>query len=226
MTVKVAIDGPAGAGKSTISKHVANKLGFVYIDTGAMYRAVALSAIRAGIDIKNETDKVVEALGKVELDIRHEDGVQKIFLADEDVSAAIRTPEVSIGASDIAVIPAVRLMLVDLQRGLAQKHNCVMDGRDIGTYVLPDADVKIYLTADVEDRARRRYEELLEKGSDASYDEVLKDMKYRDKNDSSREFAPLKKAEDAELIDTTGNELNESIDFLTNYISLRLSDVL
>ena len=164
-TVSVAIDGPSGAGKSTIAKTVAKRLGFTYIDTGAMYRTVALYALENGIDTKNADGALEQALAEIGIDISYEDGSQYIFLNGRDVSEQIRTPQVSMGASDVATVPAVRLKLVELQRALANRQNVIMDGRDIGTYVLPDADIKIFLTADVEDRARRRYEELIQRGT-------------------------------------------------------------
>lgn len=201
--MKIAIDGPAGAGKSTIARAAAEKLGFVYIDTGAMYRAVALSCVRRGIDTKSDAEAVIKTLPEISVGIRHENGMQRIFLGSEDVSEAIRRPEISVAASDVAVIPEVRLKLVELQRNLSEQQNVIMDGRDIGTYVLPDAEVKIFLTADVEERAKRRYRELCEKGTETTLEAVLEDMKYRDANDSGRSFAPLRKAEDAVLLDNT-----------------------
>ncbi len=210
--MRVAIDGPAGAGKSTIARAAAAKLGFVYIDTGAMYRAVALAAVRSGIDTKKDIDAVVRNLDTVEITIKHDaEGTQRIFLCGEDVSSAIREPEISVAASDVAVIPAVRLKLVELQRKLSCETDVIMDGRDIGTYVLPDAEVKIFLTADVRARAERRYKELLEKGMETTLSEVLRDMEYRDANDAGRSFAPLRKAEDAVLVDSTDLTLEESI---------------
>lgn len=220
--VSIAIDGPAGAGKSTISKAVAKQLGYIYIDTGAMYRATALYAIQQGIDTQNTDGKLAGVLDEINIDITYHNNTQHIFLNGKDVSQAIRTPEVSMGASDVAVVPEVRIKLVELQRKLAQKENVIMDGRDIGTYVLPDADIKIFLTATVEDRAMRRYKELQGKGMDTSFDEVKADMQYRDNNDSTRAFAPLKQADDAALIDTSGNTLEQSIQRLTNYIKDRL----
>ena len=217
MSIQVAVDGPAGAGKSTISKMVAKEMDLVYIDTGAMYRTVALYAIRRGADCTDAA--AVEALlDDIDMDIRLEDGNQRVYLGEEDVSEAIRTPEVSVGASNVGVIPAVRIKLVELQRQLAGKYDVIMDGRDIGTYVLPDATVKIFLTASVEVRAERRYKELLEKGVETTYEEVLEDMKYRDRNDSSRSFAPLKKAEDAVLADTGNLNLKESVELFLNII--------
>lgn len=209
--MKVAIDGPAGAGKSTIARAAASELGFVYIDTGAMYRAVALYCVRNGKDTKNDTEGVIGLLPKVQIGIRHVEGVQRIFLSSEDVSEKIRTPEISVAASDVAVIPEVRMKLVQLQRELAETTDVIMDGRDIGTYVLPDAEVKIFLTADVEARAMRRYKELCEKGTETTFEEVLRDMKYRDANDAGRSFAPLCQAEDAVLVDTTALSPEESI---------------
>lgn len=221
MSIQVAVDGPAGAGKSTISKLVAKKMNLVYIDTGAMYRTVALYAIRKGVDCTDA--KAVEAiLDEIQMDIRLEDGNQRVYLGEEDVSEAIRTPEVSVGASNVGVIPAVRMKLVELQRELAGKYDVIMDGRDIGTYVLPNATVKIFLTASVEVRAKRRYKELLEKGTETTYEEVLEDMIYRDKNDSSRAFAPLRQAEDAVLADTGDLTIEESVERFLNIIQSKV----
>lgn len=220
-TIKIAIDGPAGAGKSTISKIVSKKLNYIYIDTGAMYRAVALYAIRKGINTKN-ADEVSDVLDEIDINIDYKDDAQQIFLNGENVSDMIRTPEVSVGASDVAVITNVRLKLVELQRKLAETKNVIMDGRDIGTYVLPNADVKIFLTATCDERARRRYEELIQKGVNCTFDEVKSDMQYRDKNDSEREFAPLKAADDAVVVDTTGFSQDESVKLITETINKRL----
>ena len=214
--MKVAIDGPGGAGKSTISRAVAKKLNFIYIDTGAMYRAVALYAILKGVDTKS--DAVDALLPDIEIKITHENDMQRIYLCGEDVSDQIRTPEVSVGASDVAVRPAVRLKLVELQRQLAKTVDVIMDGRDIGTYVLPDAEVKIFLVASIEERARRRHKELLEKGTACSIEEVLKDLQYRDANDSNRAFAPLRQAEDAVLLDTTDYTFDESVEKVISII--------
>ena len=213
----IAIDGPGGAGKSTIAKIIAKKLGCVYIDTGAMYRAVGLFAVRKGIDTL-DADALEKVLGEIEIDIENIGGEMKIFLCGEDVSDKIRTPEISMAASNVARAVPVRLKLVELQRKLAQKSSVIMDGRDIGSYVLPNADAKIYLTADVEDRAKRRYDELILKGQQVDYDEVLEDMKKRDFNDSNRDFAPLCKADDALLVDTTGLELEQSVEKLFEII--------
>ncbi|MBR4030927.1 MAG: (d)CMP kinase [Clostridia bacterium] len=217
--MQIAIDGPSGAGKSTIAKALAKELNFIYIDTGAMYRTVGLFALNKNIDIPNEPERVEECLDEINLLVKYgEDGTQHMILNGEDVTGKIRTPEVSIAASNVAVLPAVRLKLVDLQRLQAAKSDVIMDGRDVGTYVLPDAEIKIFLTATVEDRAMRRYIELKEKNVATSYEEVLEDMKFRDKNDSSRAFAPLKAADDAVVVDTTGNTLEQSVEELRNLV--------
>jgi len=216
--ISVAIDGPAGAGKSTISKVVAKTLGLIYVDTGAMYRAVALYAIQNGMDTKNADGVLEKSLDKISIDIAYQDGEQHIFLNGEDVSGIIRTPEVSMGASNVATLPCVRLKLVELQREIAKKQSVIMDGRDIGTYVLPSADIKIFLTASVEARAKRRHKELIEKGTSVSYEEVLLDMQKRDLNDSTRAFAPLKQADDAVLIDTTEYDFDASVDKILSHI--------
>jgi len=215
--MKVAIDGPAGAGKSSIAKAVSKKLGFVYIDTGAMYRAVGVYAIKNGIEIKAEnfTDEVLD---NIKIDIAYVDGVQKIYLLGEDVSERIREADASLAASNVAVIPAVRLKLVELQRALAEKTSVIMDGRDIGTYVLPDADVKIYLTASSDVRAKRRLLEMKEKGMEADFETVKRDIEYRDKNDSEREFAPLRQAEDAILVDSSDMTIDQVIDRISEII--------
>lgn len=210
-TLKIAIDGPAGAGKSSIAKAVAAKLGIVYIDTGAMYRAIGLAALRRGIDPK-DADAVTAILPEIDITISHDLDGQRIFLCGDDVSDEIRTPEVSVAASDVAVCAAVREKLLELQRGLAEKSDVIMDGRDIGTHVLPNADIKIFLTASVEERAMRRYRELKEKGTECSFEEVKRDMEYRDRNDSERAIAPLREAEDSVRVDTTGNSLDESVE--------------
>lgn len=213
--VKIALDGPAGAGKSTVAKAVAEKLGIVYIDTGAMYRTAALYMIRQGIDIKNEREKLIQNLDGIKMDIIHSENGQQMILGDEDVSDKIRTEEVSMGASDIAVIPEVRLKLVEMQRCLAKSKSVIMDGRDIGTYVLPDAELKIYLTATPECRAKRRYLEQQERGVECNFDDILSDIIKRDKNDSEREFAPLKCADDAVYLDSTEMTREEVIEKIT-----------
>lgn len=215
--ISIAIDGPAGAGKSTISRAVAERLEFVYIDTGAMYRAVGLAALNNGFDTKC-AEQIVPMLDTTEVDIRHEASGQRVFLNGEDVTGKIRTPEVSVAASDVSAIPQVRVKLVELQRALAASRSVVMDGRDIGTYVLPNAEIKIFLTASPEERARRRFEELVQKGVKTDLESVRQDMDYRDKNDSSREFAPLRPAEDSVTFDTTGNTQEQSIDCIYDFI--------
>ena len=214
---KIAIDGPAGAGKSTISKKVAKELGYVYIDTGAMYRAVGLKAVRMGIDTKDEKG-VTAILPDLDIDIRHEGVEQKIYLDGEDVSEKIRTPEISMAASNVSAIGAVRTALVDMQRKLAQNHDVVMDGRDIATYVLPDAEVKIFLTASVEARAGRRYKELIEKGENVSLEDVKAEMIQRDENDSTRAVSPLKVADDATVIDNSDLSLEDSVNKVVEFI--------
>ncbi|HIV85866.1 MAG TPA: (d)CMP kinase [Candidatus Monoglobus merdigallinarum] len=209
--MKIAIDGPAGAGKSTISKAVAGELNYLYIDTGAMYRSVGLAAVEAGINTRSETE-LAGIIGDILIDIKNTEDGQKYYLNGRDVTQKIREPQISMAASDVAVIPAVRLKLVELQRKLAEKTDVVMDGRDIGTYVLRDAELKIFLTASVDERARRRYNELRQKNSEADLDAVRAEMIKRDKNDSEREFAPLRQAEDAVLVDTTNMDIGEVID--------------
>ncbi len=218
MSIAIAIDGPAGAGKSTISKSAAKKLGFIYIDTGALYRTVGLAATRANVE-PVEGKEVDELLSKINVELTFNDKGEQIVLLDkEDVSGLIRTPEASMTASKISAIPSVRAYLLDLQRNMAKKDNVIMDGRDIGTVVLPNADVKIFLTATPEARAERRYKELIEKGMDVKYEDILNDVKTRDYNDSHREIAPLKQADDAVLADTTEIGLQESIDLIIKII--------
>ncbi|MDD6736125.1 MAG: (d)CMP kinase [Clostridiales bacterium] len=215
--MRVAIDGPAGAGKSSIAKICAAKLGFIYIDTGAMYRAAAVYAIESGIEI-DEKNMTREVLDRIKIDISYGENGQQIFLCGKDVTERIRRPDATIGSSDIAAIPAVRLKLVELQRRLALDNDVIMDGRDIGTYVLPDAEVKIFLTASVEERARRRFAELTAKGMEADFEQVKKDIEYRDKNDTERSFAPLRKAEDAVLIDSSDMTVEQVTERITEII--------
>lgn len=208
MSFKIAIDGPAGAGKSTIAKRAAAELGFLYVDTGAMYRAIALGLIRMKTDISSET-ALADALARIRVELGYEDGVQKVFLNGEDVSSLIRTEEVSNMASSAAAKPQVRAKLTQLQRGIAEKNDVLMDGRDIGTVILPDAQLKIYLTASVETRAQRRYKELCQKGETASLDEIAADIRERDYRDMHRETAPLRQAEDAVRIDSSDMTIGE-----------------
>jgi len=205
----VAIDGPAGAGKSTMAKMVAAELGWIYVDTGAIYRTVGYFMRELGIGPR-DTDNVERLLGDANIEIRHEDGAQHMILNGRDVTGEIRTPEMSSIASAISAQKCVRDYLLELQRKFARSHNVVMDGRDIGTVVLPDADVKIFLTASPEERARRRCDELLARGEKTSYDKVLSDMKQRDEQDSTRKIAPLRRAKGAVLLDTTGKSIDES----------------
>ena len=216
--INVAIDGPAGAGKSTISRAAAKELGFIYIDTGALYRTVGLNAIRQGADVNNPESVIATLTEDLKVELRFIDGEQRMFLNDEDVSDKIRTPEVSSAASVTSAIPEVRKYLFDLQKNLAKNNNCIMDGRDIGTVVLPDAKVKIFLTASPEARAQRRYKELIEKGMDVKYEDVLADMIKRDYDDSHRAIAPLKQADDAVLADTSDKTLEESIALIIRII--------
>lgn len=220
-SVNIAIDGPAGAGKSTVAKGLAKKLGFIYVDTGALYRAIGVFALRNGVNTK-DADGVSALLGDIKIELKFVDGAQRVFLNDEDVSEAIRTPDASMAASNVSAIPSVRAFLLDLQRDIAKKNNCLMDGRDIGTVVLPDAQIKIFMTADVEERAMRRYKELQEKGINDSYDQVLKEMKERDFQDSNRPIAPLKPAEDSMIFDSTGYTLEQSIEGLSALIGEKL----
>ena len=209
--ISIAIDGPAGAGKSTIAKIVSKKLNIIYLDTGAMYRTFALFAIENGKDTK-QGNELIPLLDTFDLQIDYSEGEQHVILNGRDVTGLIRTPAVSEGASNIAVIPEVRLKMVELQREIAKAYGVVMDGRDIGTYVLPDADLKIFLTASVDERAKRRYLEMLDKGNkDVNLESIKSEISYRDNNDSSRAFAPLKQAEDAVLVDTTNMEIEDVV---------------
>lgn len=219
--ISIAIDGPAGAGKSTIARRVAQELGYLYVDTGALYRAIALHMLRAG---KNPAvpEEVIPQLEAVEVSLRYVGGDQQVLLGAENVSESIRTPEVAAASSKVSAIPQVREYLLSLQRDIAEQNDVVMDGRDIGTVVLPQAQVKIFLTASLEERARRRWKELLEKGS-ADFDTVLADVKKRDEQDSTRAIAPLVQAPDAVLVDTTGNTLEQSVNRMLTVIRERLS---
>lgn len=215
--INVAIDGPAGAGKSTISRAAAKAVGFIYVDTGALYRTVGVNALRNGVNTKDKL-AVAATLGNISVDLVFENGEQKVLLNGEDVSDEIRTPPASMAASDVSAVPEVRAFLFDLQRDIAKRNNCIMDGRDIGTVVLPDAKVKIFLTASPESRAMRRYKELIEKGTQVEYKDVLEDLIQRDYNDSHREIAPLKPAEDGVIVDTTNLNLEESINEIIRVI--------
>ena len=216
--INVAIDGPAGAGKSTISRAAAKEMGYIYIDTGALYRTVGLNALRKGADVNDPESVIATLTDDLKVELRFIDGEQRMFLNDEDVSDKIRTPEVSSAASITSAVPEVRKYLFDLQKNLAKTNNCIMDGRDIGTVVLPDAKVKIFLTASPEAKADRRYKELIEKGMDVKYEDVLADMIKRDYDDSHRAIAPLKQADDAILADTSNIDLEESIALIIKII--------
>jgi len=209
--ISIAIDGPSGAGKSTLARKAAAILGYLYVDTGAIYRTVALSAVRRGID-PADAERLVPTLNELDIRLEYaEDGLQHMYLNGEDVSQAIRVHEISQHASTVSAIPTVRAFLLDLQRDLARKNNVIMDGRDIGTVVLPDADVKIFLTASPESRAKRRHLELQQRGQDTDFDTVLKDIIRRDEQDTNRPIAPLRQAEDAVLVDTTHLDLEQSL---------------
>lgn len=215
--INVAIDGPAGAGKSTVARGAAKELGYIYVDTGALYRTVALAATRNGV--LESAEKTEQMLKDITVDLAFDDaGAQCVYLNGEDVSLLIRTPEISMAASNVSKIPAVRAFLLGLQRDIAAKNNVIMDGRDIATVVLPEAQVKIFLTASPECRAERRYKELLEKGENVKYDDVLADVNARDYQDSHREIAPLKPAEDSVIADTSGKSLPQSIEMIISVI--------
>ena len=218
MSIAVALDGPAGAGKSSIAKRAAKALDFIYVDTGALYRTIGLAATRRGVE-PVASPEVETLLGQIAVDLTfNEKGEQVVLLDGEDVSGLIRTPEASMVASDISAIPAVRAYLLDLQRDMAKTHNVIMDGRDIGTVVLPDAQVKIFLTAAPEARAGRRYKELVEKGMDVHYEDILQDVRTRDYNDTHRETAPLKPAKDSITVDTTELDFEQSVDKIISVI--------
>ncbi len=207
---QIAIDGPAGAGKSTIAKRLSAELGYVYIDTGAMYRTIGLYCLKQGADLENE-EQISDLCGQAVIDIRYQDGVQHMYLEDEDVSETIRTEEVSAAASTVSKYPRVRERLVRMQQELAQRYDVVMDGRDIGTKVLPEADLKIYLTASVEVRAERRYKEYLAKGVSCDLEEIKRDIAARDHQDMTREHSPLCKAEDAVEVDSSNLSIDEVV---------------
>lgn len=219
--INIAIDGPAGAGKSTIAKTVSKELGYIYVDTGALYRTVGLNALRNGVDTK-DAEGVIATLDGLKVSLRFVNNEQRVFLGEEDVSEAIRQNEVSMAASNVSAIPKVREFLFDLQRDIAKNNNCIMDGRDIGTVVLPDAQIKLFLTASAEARADRRYKELVEKGQTVDYDVILEEIKERDYQDSHREIAPLKQAEDAILVDSTEMDLPATIEYMLGVIKERI----
>ena len=219
--INVAIDGPGGAGKSTSARAAEKELGFIYVDTGALYRAVGVNALRNNINTR-DADAVAASIEGISVDLVFENGEQKVLLNGEDVSSEIRTPPASMAASDVSAVPAVRAFLFDLQRDIASRNSCIMDGRDIGTVVLPHAQVKIFLTASAEERAQRRFIELQAKGSTVSYQSVLDELIERDYNDSHREIAPLKPAEDSVVLDTTGVSLEDQIASIINIIKEKI----
>ena len=220
--INVAIDGPAGAGKSTIARRAAEKLGYIYVDTGALYRAVGLKFSKTGADISSD-EEIERVLSKTAVDIRFSGGEQHVFLDGEDVSGLIRTPEASMTASAVSAKPAVRAFLLEMQRRLAYENNVIMDGRDIGTVVLPFANVKIFLTASAKVRADRRYKELIEKGESADYDKVLAEIVERDKRDMNREIAPLKCADDATLLDSSDLTIDGVVEAMKKIVEEKLS---
>ena len=217
--ISIALDGPSGAGKSTVAKKCAERFGFKYVDTGAIYRTIGLAAFNKGIDTKNSA-AVVSMLPELDIDLSYnESGEQRMLLNGSDVSEEIRSPEISMCASNVSAIAAVRDYLTDMQRNMAKKYDVIMDGRDIGTVILPNADVKVFLTASVDARAARRYKELIKKGSEISFSEVLNDMKLRDEQDTKRAAAPLKAAEDAVYLDTSDMSFDESVDAVAKLIT-------
>ena len=216
--MNIAIDGPAGAGKSTIAKRLAGALGFLYLDTGAMYRAVALKMLNCGIDVIDEK-RVKAELDRTVIDVRYENGGQKVYLDGVDVSENIREHRVSKAASDVSALPCVRVKMVELQREIACKRDTILDGRDIGTFVLPNAEVKFFLTATSDERAKRRYAELVLKGANCTLEGIKKDIEQRDYNDSHREFAPLKKASDAIEVDTTDMSIEEVTGYMLDIVN-------
>lgn len=219
--IRIAIDGPSGAGKSTVAKRIAHDLSIIYVDTGAMYRCIGLYVLRQGLDTKNEK-QVLPCLAQIELHTTYDPQAgQRIFLNGEDVSQAIRTPESSMAASDVSAIPGVRAFLLGLQQEMAKKQSLIMDGRDIGTVVIPDAELKIFLTASNESRAKRRHLEYIQKGQEVTYEEILQDILRRDQQDSSRAAAPLRKADDAVLIDSTNLTFEQTVDAIKKLIVQR-----
>ena len=208
--IQIAIDGPGGAGKSTVSKAVAAKLGIVYVDTGALYRTVGYFVRTRNTD-PHDREAVASLLPYINIEVKYVDGAQRVYLNGEDLGDKIRTPEMSMYASAVSAIPAVRAFLLNTQKDIAAKNSVIMDGRDIGTVILPNADLKIYLTASAECRARRRYDELVAKGQNVNFDDVLREMNERDKNDSTRDTAPAVAAADAILFDNTGMDLEQSV---------------
>ena len=220
--IAIAVDGPSGAGKSSLSRRIAAHFGMIYVDTGAIYRSVGLAAFRAQVDTR-DAGAVEALLPSLDIRLRYDEaGEQRMYLNGEDVSRDIRLPEISICASDVSALPTVRAFLLEMQRSMARSNKVVMDGRDIGTVVLPDAEVKIFLTASAKARAERRLLQLQEKGVESSFEEVLRDIEYRDKQDSSREIAPLRPAEDAVLVDSSDLDFDQTLDALAAVLHEKL----
>lgn len=220
--IKIALDGPSGAGKSTVAKAIAKKLSIVYVDTGALYRSIGLFINRLGID-KADKENIIGQLKNISLSLEYKDGVQSVILNGEDVSGLIRTGEIAMYASAVSAIPEVRAFLLDTQRDIARKNSVIMDGRDIGTVILPDAEVKIFMVASPEARAKRRYLELIEKGESCTYESVLKDIVERDKNDSTRKVAPAIPAEDAVFLDNSDLDIEETVNKAIEIISSKVN---
>lgn len=222
--INVAMDGPVGAGKSSVARECAKRLGFIYVDTGALYRAVGLYCTRNGIEMSVENEQAVKKAVEdgVSLEIKLEEGTQLVFMNGENVSEEIRLPEISMAASAVSAIPAVRRFLLDTQRSVAAKNNVIMDGRDIGTVILPNADVKIFITAAPEIRAKRRYDELVAKGVDVKFEDVLSDLNKRDYNDSHRAEAPLKQADDAVLLDTSALDFEQTVNEVIRFVKTKV----
>lgn len=224
MAINIAIDGPAGAGKSSAAKALAKKLSYIYMDTGALYRTIGLYCVRNGCDV-SDASAVEKHLSQIEIKIGFDGLTQQVFLNGENVSDKIRTQEISMAASTVSAHPVVRSFLLDLQRDIAKENNLIMDGRDIGSVILPNADVKIFLTASPEARAKRRYSELIEKGEQADYNDVLEQIIQRDKNDSTRAIAPLKVADDAVIVDNSDLNKDETIDAMIKVIEEKIGHV-
>lgn len=216
--ISVAIDGPAGAGKSSISKELAKRLNYIYVDTGAIYRALAYTSLNLGYDTKEDFEKISDLANKCRIELKYIDGVQHIFVDEKDVTSYIRTPDVSKGASDVSAIPMVRKALLSIQRNIAETNNVLMDGRDIGTVVLPNAAIKIFLTASIDERAKRRYKEMVEKGVECNFEDIKADIAYRDEQDSNRPVAPLKPADDSFVFDNSDYNFEQSVEYLYNFI--------
>ncbi len=221
--ITIAIDGPGAAGKSTVAKTLSKELGFLYLDTGALYRAVGYHCLQNGIDVKDEPS-VTSTLGSIPLDVKHSADGMRVYLGDTDVSEEIRRPEMSMAASDVSVHPSVRAFLLSFQRDIAEEHNVIMDGRDIGTVILPNATLKIFLTATTEERTRRRHSEFQAKGIDSDFDALLSETKHRDEQDSTRAEAPLRCADDAVNLDTTEMTFDEVIQTIKNLLKQKIAD--